>query len=140
VLYQGVLNQLQQLNLFTNNITMAEPCPNSILIPDKYDGTQDTLLLHSWLFQVKKYSLFHGLSQLNQVNIASSLLRGEAAIWWLAVERDVANGSLAIVTFAAFETAVKAQFEPRDYQFEYRTKLLCLHQGNLSVSAYAAEF
>src|SRR5262249_35337548 len=83
----------------------------------------------------------YGLEGPAMVKIATNLLRGQAAIWWLAVECDIrANVMNPIITWEEFKRILKLEYEPRDYQYELRSCLHKLYQNKHTVASYAAEF
>jgi hypothetical protein len=110
-------------------------------LPDRYDGTRNALIIQGWIFQIEKYIDFYGLDPANHLKLVQTLLRGEAAIWWLAHEKEVTAGRMErIETWERFKTALKDEFEPKEFQYELRSQLNRLYQNKKTVAEYATAF
>ena len=77
--------------------------------PDTYDGDK-AKDLDTWLFQVREH-LALSVLQKGHVPYATSLLRGNAALWW----REACEANRRRATWEDFCRALREQFRPEDY-------------------------
>ncbi len=94
----------------------------------------------TWLFIVKTYFAAANVSTSDRVPLATSLLRGDATLWWQCRVRLVSEGGLlCITTWDDFHTAFLEQFAPVGNVRQARDSLSTLSQKT-SVAKYATEF
>jgi len=106
--------------------------------PEPYDGKRDAMAVNTWIYQLQVYfSLIlvsnNGIELTDEVkiNLASSLMKGNAASWWYMLVQS-GNVPQAWVTF---KEAVRREFVPQDQVRRSRDRLRELQQKG-SVSSY----
>ena len=121
--------------------------------PDSFRGEHGTYALN-WLQEMDMFlqNCEPAPSDSQKITLAKSFLREEALRWWCAREKDVqraaASGDAslmlltpAILTWEAFECAVKDYFCPRGASDEARNELHRLRQTQFrNLTAYADRF
>jgi Retrotransposon gag protein len=112
-----------------------------IPLPEIFYGQRDALIIQAWMFQFNQYCRFYRMTDEQKQSMVPSYLRGEAGLWWQNRISEVAAGRLpALANWAAFEQALQEEFEPKEYQFELRSKWNKYYQNNRSVQEYITEF
>jgi hypothetical protein len=77
--------------------------------PEKYHGERNIITLGNWLFNVDRYMTLTGMPPEKQVMYASTLLRGEAMLWFRSNYKDVDPSTL---TWTSIRTALREYFAP----------------------------
>lgn len=106
--------------------------------PEPYEGKRDGMVVNTWLYQLQVYFSLVNVSnngeELNdevKINLATSLMKGNAASWWFM---KVQSG-LVPQLWDEFMECVRHEFVPQDQVRRNRDKLRTLYQKG-SVSAY----
>lgn len=122
-----------------NNQDAVNLKPNT---PETNDGRRDILTVNTWIFKVEQYLELSQLnapnnpiSDENQIRLASTFLKGPAAIWWY---NNVSSGNVPS-TWNDFKYAVSQEFIPRDHSKRARDRLRNLKQTK-SVAKYLDDF
>lgn len=110
--------------------------------PDSFEGTRDFLTLNNWLYTIEQYLSLTRISvptisitDHNKIAIASSYLKGNAAIWLY----NKVNSSNIPATWEAFKNAISTEFIPADHTQRAREKFKRLKQVS-SVEKYLSEY
>ena len=106
--------------------------------PPVFKGERQGLKVKVWLYQVEKYLGLSNILPANQtfaVNYASTLLQGQAAIWWYTVVQRNAIPT----TWPELKGAVIKEFIPFDSTMSARESLDRLYQTS-TVEQYINEF
>jgi hypothetical protein len=77
--------------------------------PEKYHGERNIITLGNWIFNVDRYMTLTGMPPEKQVMYASTLLRGEAMLWFRSNYEDIDPGTL---TWINIRTALREYFAP----------------------------
>jgi hypothetical protein len=77
--------------------------------PEKYHGERNIITLGNWIFNVDRYMTLTGMPPEKQVMYASTLLRGEAMLWFRSNYEDIDPGTL---TWFNIRTARREYFAP----------------------------
>jgi Ty3 transposon capsid-like protein len=75
---------LPAFTAFPDQAAPAAPdsAPPKVRDPEKYQGERNIITLGNWLFAVGRYMAFTGMEPSRQVLYASTLMRGEAMLWF----------------------------------------------------------
>ena len=109
--------------------------------PDYYDGAA-TQPLMDWIFRMELFLRAAGIAEdsTGAVHTAATYLKDEAVTWWRHLSERVESGwEPAVLTWAAFTTALTARFRVMDDGRNARFQLYYLCQTG-SVQAYTQEF
>ena len=109
--------------------------------PDYYDGAA-TQPLMDWIFRMELFLRAAGIAEdsTGAVDTAATYLKDEAVTWWRYLsERVVGGWEPAVLTWAAFTTALIARFRVVDDGRNARLQLYYLCQTG-SVQTYTQEF
>jgi Ty3 transposon capsid-like protein/Zinc knuckle len=69
--------------------------PAKVPTPEKYHGERNIITLGNWLFTIDRYMTLTGMPPYKQVMYASTLLRGEAMLWYRSKYETTDPASLA---------------------------------------------
>ena len=106
--------------------------------PESFDGKRDALTVNTWIYQLQVYfNLIEvsdntvELSDEVKINLASSLMKGNAASWWYM---KVHSGNIP-QDWTSFKQDLRHEFVPQDQVRRSRDRLRQLQQKG-SVSTY----
>lgn len=103
--------------------------------PDTYHGTRTTHAAESWLRSVQRYADVTGMDEVDRVQYAINLFRGEADTWWRT--REIVGHHAS--TWNEFCKLVLDEFRPRNAYQTARDRLAALKQTG-SVEEYVNDF
>ena len=129
--HQPVQQPPQPLQPPAANRPAAPRIPN----PPLYDGRATAL--DDWLSALRQQFRWYDASMAadaDRLRFGTTHLKGSALDWWEQL------GATAPVTWADFETALRARFQPVTSAESARSKLLALTQGKSPVNDYITTF
>jgi hypothetical protein len=134
-LLTNLLNNREEKSASSDNTTSTEAKPQlRIREPDPFHGNIDEDV-DQWLYSLRTYFGICGVTDWRvQLHFAINLLRDNSSVWWQRKYREDPNWN-----FATFNTAIRNQYKPVNYEDEARNKLFTLRQAT-SVHVYAHEF
>ena len=91
--------------------------------PATFNGAKDKDV-DTWLFSISEYMAFLKIREDTMVQYASSLLRGNAALWW----REICENDDRPDTWESFQTLLREQFRSENLIRRARDELANLHQ------------
>ena len=100
--------------------------------PDNYNRSK-ARNLDTWLFQVREYLKLMVNLERGHIPYATSLLRGNAGLWWL----DLCESNNRPTTWDEFCCVLQEQFRLDNYNRHGRDELAIIHQYN---KKYVADF
>ena len=103
--------------------------------PDTYHGTRTAHAAESWLRSVQRYADVTGMDEVDRVQYAINLLRGDADTWWRT--REIIGHDAS--TWNEFCKLVLSEFRPRNAKQTARDRLAALKQTG-TVEEYVNEF
>ncbi|KAG5566802.1 hypothetical protein RHGRI_002370 [Rhododendron griersonianum] len=88
-----------------------------------------------------------GVTDEQKVTLATFTLKGQALIWWEAIQRllsaslpDVQPPVPQVITWSRFVKAFSDCYCPEMYRFQQEAYFINLKQGSMSVAEYEAKF
>ena len=111
---------------------------SSAIDPEPFSGQSD--LCRGFLFQCTTVFSQRPLafaSDISKIRYMCGLMRGRALKW---AEARFSSKPMHEITYADFVKEVKGVFDHPDYQSDASSQLMCITQGQRSVSDYTVEF
>ena len=143
MMQQQMLLQQQQIALHQQQLAAAAaipaaaaaaPRPPSIRLssPAQYDGVASTL--EDWVAAMMQQFLFYGVAaDADRIRTAVAFLKGPALAWWSTL--------VAVpTTWATFDAALRARFQPVTTEEIARGRLHSLSQDKSSINDYVSNF
>ena len=103
--------------------------------PDTYHGTRTPHAAESWLRSVQRYADVTGMDEVDRVQYAINLFRGDADTWWRT--REIVGHDAS--TWIDFCKLVLDEFRPRNAKQTARDRLAALTQTG-TVEEYVNDF
>jgi Ty3 transposon capsid-like protein/Zinc knuckle len=96
---------------FPDQAAPAAPdsAPPKVCDPEKYHGERNIITLGNWLFAVGRYMAFTRMDPARQVLYASTLMRGEAMLWFRSNYEHI---DPSILRWADVATRLRSYFAP----------------------------
>ncbi|KAH7865392.1 hypothetical protein Vadar_005987 [Vaccinium darrowii] len=117
------------------------------LFTAEFEGTVDPADAENWLKSVERVLVAMGVTDEQKVTLATFSLRGEALVWWEAIQRlmtaplpNVQPSVPQVITWTRFVKAFNDQYFPEAYQFEQEAAFINLKREGMSVPEYEAKF
>ncbi|KAH7855338.1 hypothetical protein Vadar_023846 [Vaccinium darrowii] len=119
------------------------------LFPAEFDGSINPVDAENWLKGVERVLVAMGVTDEQRVTLATFNLKGEALIWWEAIQRQLTAPLPGVhplvpqvITWERFVKVFNDQYFPESYRFEQEAAFITLEQEKekMTVPEYEAKF